>query len=72
MNSLEKKLIRFFLKPRLKTFLKKGNKVFEKVKIAPEYKILFVLYFEVVRRVQSQEQLVLGSWTCPFVLKNMG
>jgi hypothetical protein len=39
MNSLEKKLIRFFLKPRLKTFLKKGNKVFEKVKIAPEYKI---------------------------------
>jgi hypothetical protein len=38
MNSLEKKLIKFFLKSREKTFFKKRNRIFDKVKIAPEYK----------------------------------
>ena len=38
MHSLEKKLVRFFLKSREKTFLKKGNKILDKVKNAPDYK----------------------------------
>ena len=38
MHSLEKKLVRFFLKSREKTFLKKKNRIFDKVKIAPDYK----------------------------------
>ena len=38
MNSLKKKIIRLSLKSRKRPFFKKENKIFDKVKAAPEYK----------------------------------
>ena len=39
MNSLKKKLIRLSLKSRKRPFFKKENKIFDKVKTVPEYKV---------------------------------
>lgn len=39
MNSFKKQLIRFFLRSRKRPFFQKKNKLFERVKKAPEYKV---------------------------------
>ena len=39
MYNFKKKLIKFFYNSRIKPFLKKKNIIFDKVKIAPEYKV---------------------------------